>query len=795
MTKLSSFIRKSFFFCKEEVPPGTFFLRILITNRSCCSRTTQTTSARQARAASSYFVYARYGAMPSPTRIVWVQENGSPTGKAASDASVERELREDRRSLALRQNVSSALLSRDAYAKHGRTHRKAIEYEDVESLWHALTETGGCVKLLSARWLVNFARVAAKRSLTENASLAGLTSLPQRQECPAEAFADVGMLKRMHEDSEFIQASKGLPRRAPLLAVSYIFHNAKADGHIEGGHPDPEGKTLQHLGRGIEEWLKTFKLYGFADVGVYLNWCSCFQLPRALHQVGAFKRSQTFFSLWFAHKLTTVLLCTTTPEAAPPFHARGVNAFEHACAWLLKTVDDDGKEGWPRVLEFRQLPEEDFEVIVPRTRPPPLDVAAFEDGGACDDAIFVSADDRQLIAELWRQTLEDCLGRSVVMNYSNLGWTDEDTYNLGRILPLCSCVEKMDLSGNGSSSTERDGPADDVEEAAGRGGQGAEGGQHGCGEVVRSREAEPTLGFTRLPNTLGSLTTLRTLFLLGCDSLLSLPESVGDLISLQMLFLAGCSSLTSLPESICTLPELRELDLNRCSSLPQLPSSLDRLKKLHVLLLGGCTRLKSLPERFPPVHGLYASGCRSLTALPERLSGWMPELALSPRGLALPTPYVLRIHGTPDFPMTTLALYGCTELRSLPNNLGALSSLTHINLGECTALCSLPESLSSLTELRSVDLHACRLLQSIPPFDRLCSLTELDLRDCIILRALPEGLAELGALKVLRLEGCSLIPSSVRMTSRRPDPHRIEERWLKPEDDEEEDSARRSNAE
>ena len=43
----------------------------------------------------------------------------------------------------------------DAWSKN-----QVIDYNSADTIWEALTETGGCVKALSANWLVGRARSA-----------------------------------------------------------------------------------------------------------------------------------------------------------------------------------------------------------------------------------------------------------------------------------------------------------------------------------------------------------------------------------------------------------------------------------------------------------------------------------------------------------------------------------------------------------------------------------------------------------------------------------------------------------
>ena len=279
----------------------------------------------------------------------------------------------------------------------------------------------------------------------------------------------------------------------------------------------------------------------------------------------------------------------------------------------------------------------------------------------------------------------------------------------------------------------------------------------------------------QVPETLGSLSKLRTLFLSDCTSLLALPEAIASLEQLQTIYLSGCTSLLSLPESIGACKQLRELDLGRCESLLCLPESLGSLPHLQMLLLGSCYSLTHLPHRMPPVVALFASGCISLTFLPERLSGQPPKVPLlfSPRGArersGLPLSMSLEVHVAQEYPLAELNLYGCTGLVDLPKSIGSLRTLTNLDLGGCSSLGpTLPEGVGHMQSLKRLSLNGCVALEALPPLRGLLTLEELDLSNCRALRALPEGLGDLPALRVLLLHGCALIPSAVRMTSARP---------------------------
>lgn len=68
----------------------------------------------------------------------------------------------------------------------------------------------------------------------------------------------------------------------------------------------------------------------------------------------------------------------------------------------------------------------------------------------------------------------------------------------------------------------------------------------------------------------------------------------------------------------------------------------------------------------------------------------------------------------------------CKRLLHLPEDIGLLRVLTHLNLSKCTSLLDLPDEIGTLTELERLDLSYCSHLSSVPslhwPGMGLCSL-------------------------------------------------------------------------
>jgi len=125
-------------------------------------------------------------------------------------------------------------------------------------------------------------------------------------------------------------------------------------------------------------------------------------------------------------------------------------------------------------------------------------------------------------------------------------------------------------------------------------------------------------GLSTLPESIGNLSSLQTLFLNG-NQLTTLPESIGNLSSLQTLVLNG-NQLTTLPESITRLTSLQSLDLS-INKFTTLPESISKLESLIELVLSG-NNLSTLPESIKNLKSLivlYLDN-NKLTTLPESLT-------------------------------------------------------------------------------------------------------------------------------------------------------------------------------
>ncbi|XP_066339021.1 putative disease resistance protein RGA1 [Miscanthus floridulus] len=133
---------------------------------------------------------------------------------------------------------------------------------------------------------------------------------------------------------------------------------------------------------------------------------------------------------------------------------------------------------------------------------------------------------------------------------------------------------------------------------------------------LRSLKVDHWSNIRMLPESLGELRSLQELTIEFCHSLISLPQTMGQLTSLQLLKIGWCEALHQLPDCLGELCSLRKLEINYLRGLTCLPQSICRLTtSLQELQIYKCPGIKSLPE-----------GIKDLTALKQLKICFCPDL-------------------------------------------------------------------------------------------------------------------------------------------------------------------------
>ena len=93
------------------------------------------------------------------------------------------------------------------------------------------------------------------------------------------------------------------------------------------------------------------------------------------------------------------------------------------------------------------------------------------------------------------------------------------------------------------------------------------------------------------------VSTLHTLSLQGCSSLSTLPHWLGNLTSLTHIQILDCRGLATLPHSIGSLTSLTDLQIYKSPELASLPEEMRSLKNLQTLNISFCPRLEERCRR------------------------------------------------------------------------------------------------------------------------------------------------------------------------------------------------------
>ncbi|VVA22054.1 PREDICTED: LRR receptor [Prunus dulcis] len=226
------------------------------------------------------------------------------------------------------------------------------------------------------------------------------------------------------------------------------------------------------------------------------------------------------------------------------------------------------------------------------------------------------------------------------------------------------------------------------------------------------------LSSTGVPNVLHHVNLLPSLLELHLSGCLfeSLPLSLQKInfTSLSVLdFSYNSFNTSSFPSWLFNLTNLRKLDLSGNSFGGPFPDELASLKSLEYLAL---TEL-GLKGRIPRVIGnmckLKFLSLSGNDFYGEKIEEFWRSLSNCPNN---------------TIALESLDLSYCGLEGQLPDSLGMLTSLQHLNLYNLFLWGSIPESIGNLSSLKTLDLHSSNLNGSIPKsLGKLSQLVELDL--------------------------------------------------------------------
>ncbi|XP_074306844.1 putative disease resistance protein RGA3 isoform X2 [Silene latifolia] len=279
-------------------------------------------------------------------------------------------------------------------------------------------------------------------------------------------------------------------------------------------------------------------------------------------------------------------------------------------------------------------------------------------------------------------------------------------------------------------------------------------------------------------------TGLTSLEMCGMSSLTRLPDELANCRNLQELEIQNFVQLTSLP-SLKSMECLKSLRIF-CQSLISLPDDFFHgLSALHTLFIFGCINLRRLPSSFKELTslqkiGIYECelenvGLANLSVLRELWYLDIPSYsAVSLRSMLeateqLPNIKVIGVQGFKDEQQLEEYFSDMTPFLRL-------QSVKALILSGCSNIRSLPEQLGLLTRITTLDITGFDDLEEIP--DWLCNLSSLETLKfmvCHSLRCLPskEAMLRLTRLRCLEITNCPLLTESY-VNNRGPEWHKIE---------------------
>ncbi|XP_034705301.1 putative disease resistance protein At3g14460 [Vitis riparia] len=212
-------------------------------------------------------------------------------------------------------------------------------------------------------------------------------------------------------------------------------------------------------------------------------------------------------------------------------------------------------------------------------------------------------------------------------------------------------------------------------------------------------------------------TTLKNIYIQGCENLTSLPEGMmhhNSTCCLENLIIDYCPSLKSFPTG--ELPStLKNLAISVCSNLESTSENMcPNNSALDSLYLVRYPNLRTLPECLHNLKNLQIIDCEGLECFPKG-------------GLSVPN-------------LTRLCIAQCRNLKSLPHQMTNLKSLQLLRISGCPRVESFPEEglAPNLTSLKIDDYEECLLPISLTSItiNGMESLASLALRNLISLQVL-----------------------------------------------------------
>ncbi|XP_062014701.1 receptor kinase-like protein Xa21 [Rosa rugosa] len=213
-----------------------------------------------------------------------------------------------------------------------------------------------------------------------------------------------------------------------------------------------------------------------------------------------------------------------------------------------------------------------------------------------------------------------------------------------------------------------------------------------------------------IPSSVFNMSTITTISLISNQLSGSLPVNIGlGLPNLQELYLGGNKLSGVIPKSISNASHLTFLDMDGNSFSGSIPSTLCTLTKLQMLRLDwNNLTIDSSTEEVDMLSCL--ANLRNLTKLDLSRNPLNANLPISFRNLSTS--------------LQNVRLASCNMRGNIPNDMGNLSSLIDLHLGNNQLSGPIPTFMGGLQNLQVLQLNGNKLRGHIP--DELCQLENLN---------------------------------------------------------------------
>ena len=208
-----------------------------------------------------------------------------------------------------------------------------------------------------------------------------------------------------------------------------------------------------------------------------------------------------------------------------------------------------------------------------------------------------------------------------------------------------------------------------------------------------------------------------------------IPETLGQLKSLHTLWLHTNQLTGPIPETLGQLNNLEYLALSINRLTGPIPAALGQIKSLHTLALNDNDLTGPIPETLGQLKSL-----QSLSLAENQLTGPIPETLGQLKSL------------------DTLWLHTNQLTGPIPEALGQIKSLQSLSLAENQLTGPIPETLGQLDSLHTLWLHTNQLTGPIPEaLGQINNLKYLALAVNQLTGPIPEALGQLDSLHTLAL--------------------------------------------